>query len=152
MEYVLLAILLVCAVVITVAVLFQKSGEKGLSGTIAGGSETYYGKDKSGGIDKKLFKWTLIAGVVFAVAVKRAPGKTCLLADLGHCDLVERLVLQMIKQPAGQLRQRILHLWVLGCIVHDVSHLLKVTTSAYHKTFAKSAKKTSVKVSQICLK
>ena len=36
MEYVLLAILLVCAVVITVAVLFQKSGEKGLSGTIAG--------------------------------------------------------------------------------------------------------------------
>ena len=69
MEYVLLAILLVCTVVITVAVLFQKSGVKGLSGTIAGGSETYYGKDKSGGIDKKLFKWTLIAGVVFAVAV-----------------------------------------------------------------------------------
>ena len=69
MEYVLLAILLVCAVVITLAVLFQKSGEKGLSGTIAGGSETYYGKDKSGGVDKKLFKWTLIAGVVFAVAV-----------------------------------------------------------------------------------
>ena len=69
MEYVLLAILLVCAVIITVAVLFQKSGEKGLSGTIAGGSETYYGKDKSGGIDKKLFKWTLIAGLVFAVAV-----------------------------------------------------------------------------------
>lgn len=69
MEYVLLAILLVCAVVITLAVLFQKSGEKGLSGTIAGGSETYYGKDKSGGVDKKLFKWTLIAGIVFAVAV-----------------------------------------------------------------------------------
>ena len=69
MEYVLLAILLVWAFVITVAVLFQKSGEKGLSGTIAGGSETYYGKDKSGGIDKKLFKWTLIAGIVFAVAV-----------------------------------------------------------------------------------
>ena len=69
MEYVLLAILLVCAVVITLAVLFQKSGEKGLSGTIAGGSETYYGKDKSGGIDKKLFKWTLIAAIVFAVAV-----------------------------------------------------------------------------------
>ena len=69
MEYVLLAILLVCAVVITVAVLFKKSGEKRLSGNIAGGSETYYGKDKSGGIDKKLFKWTLIAGIVFAVAV-----------------------------------------------------------------------------------
>ncbi len=69
MEYVLLAILLVCAVVITLAVLFQKSGDKGLSGTISGNSETYYGKDKTGGIEKKLFKWTLIASIVFAVAV-----------------------------------------------------------------------------------
>ena len=69
MEYVLLAILLVCAVIITVAVLFQKSGDKGLSGTISGNSETYFGKDKSGGIEKKLFKWTLVASIVFAVAV-----------------------------------------------------------------------------------
>ena len=69
MEYVLLAILLVCAVIITVAVLFQKSGDKGLSGTISGNSETYYGKDKSGGMEKKLFKWTLVASIVFAVTV-----------------------------------------------------------------------------------
>ena len=69
MEYVLLAILLVCALVIIVAVLFQKSGEKGLSGTISGNSETYYGKDKTGSRDKMLFKWTLIASIVFAVAV-----------------------------------------------------------------------------------
>ena len=69
MEYVLLAILLVCAIVIVVAVVFQKSGEKGLSGTISGNSETYYGKDKTGSKDKMLFKWTLIAAIVFAVAV-----------------------------------------------------------------------------------
>ena len=69
MEYVLLAVLLVCALVIIVAVLFQKSGEKGLSGTISGNSETYYGKDKTGGREQKLFKWTLIASIVFAVAV-----------------------------------------------------------------------------------
>ena len=69
MEYVLLAILLVCAIVIVVAVVFQKSGEKGLSGTISGNSETYYGKDKTGSRDKMLFKWTLIASIVFAVAV-----------------------------------------------------------------------------------
>ena len=69
MEYVLLAILLVCAIVIVVAVVFQKSGEKGLSGTISGNSETYYGKDKTGSKDKMLFKWTLIASIVFAVAV-----------------------------------------------------------------------------------
>ena len=68
MEYVLLAILLICAVVIIVAVTFQKSNE-GLSGTIAGGSETYYGKDKSVQTGKKIFKITLVAVIVFAVAV-----------------------------------------------------------------------------------
>ena len=69
MEYVLLAILLVCALIIVVAVLFQKSGDKGLSGTISGNSETYYGKDKTGGREQKLFKWTLVASIIFAVAV-----------------------------------------------------------------------------------
>ena len=39
------------------------------SGTISGSSETYYGKDKTGSRDKMLFKWTLIASIVFAVAV-----------------------------------------------------------------------------------
>ena len=71
MEYVLLSILLVCAIVITVAVTLQKSNE-GLSGTIAGGSETYYGKDKASQTGKKLFKLTLILSIVFAVAVLAA--------------------------------------------------------------------------------
>ena len=67
-EYILLGVLLVCALIIVVAVTFQKSNE-GLSGTISGGSETYYGKDKSVQTGKKLFKITLIASLVFAVAV-----------------------------------------------------------------------------------
>lgn len=68
MEYVLLSILLVCAIAITIAVTLQKSNE-GLSGTIAGGSETYYGKDKASQTGKKLFKLTLILSVIFAVLV-----------------------------------------------------------------------------------
>lgn len=69
-EYVLLAVLLLCAAFIVVAVIFQKSGDEGLSGTIAGGnSETFYGKDKGSRSDKALYKWTLIAAIVFAVAV-----------------------------------------------------------------------------------
>ena len=68
LELILLSVLLVCAVVITGAVVLQKSHE-GLSGTIAGGSETYYGKDKSNQKGKKLFKITLIAAIVFAIAV-----------------------------------------------------------------------------------
>ena len=70
-EYILLAILLVCASIIVVAVVFQKSNE-GLSGTIAGGNETYYNKDKSATLGKKLFKITMIASIVFAVAVLAA--------------------------------------------------------------------------------
>ena len=68
LEYILLSILLVCAIVIVVAVTLQKSNE-GLSGTIAGGQDTYYGKDKAKGNGKLLFKISLIACAVFAVAV-----------------------------------------------------------------------------------
>jgi preprotein translocase subunit SecG len=69
LEYVLLAVLLISAAFIVVAVVLQKSSEDGLSGTIAGGAETFYGKDKSSNTDRALFKWTLIAAIVFAVAV-----------------------------------------------------------------------------------
>ena len=68
-DYILISILLIAAVVIVVAVTLQKSGDEGLSGTIAGGSETYYGKDKSARKDRLLGKWTLIATCVFAVVV-----------------------------------------------------------------------------------
>lgn len=69
LEYVLLAVLLVCAAFIVVAVILQKSNEDGLSGTISGGAETFYGKDKSSHADRALYKWTLIAAIIFAVAV-----------------------------------------------------------------------------------
>ncbi len=69
LEYVLLVLLLVSAAFIVVAVILQKSNEDGLSGTIAGGSETFYGKDKSATTEKKLYRLTLIASIVFAVAV-----------------------------------------------------------------------------------
>lgn len=69
LEYVLLAVLLVCAAFIVVAVVLQKSNEEGLSGTISGGAETFYGKDKSSHADRALYKWTLIAAIIFAVTV-----------------------------------------------------------------------------------
>ncbi len=69
LEYVLLSLLLLSAVFIVVAVLLQKSNEDGLSGTIAGGSDTFYGKDKSSHSDRALYKWTIIAGAVFMLAV-----------------------------------------------------------------------------------
>ena len=69
LDIVLLVVLLVSAAFIVVAIVLQKSNEDGLSGTIAGGSETFYGKDKSADADRVLFKWTLIAAIVFGVAV-----------------------------------------------------------------------------------
>ena len=68
-EYVLLVLLLISAAFIVVAVVLQKTNEDGLSGAIAGGSETFYGKDKSSNTDRALYKWTLIAAIIFAVAV-----------------------------------------------------------------------------------
>ena len=68
-EYILLALLLVSAIFIVVVVTLQKSNDEGLSGTIAGGSETYYGKDKSAHSDRPLHKITLVASIVFVVAV-----------------------------------------------------------------------------------
>ena len=68
-EYILIALLLISAVFIVVAVTIQKSSDEGLSGTIAGGSDTYYGRDKARQSGKLLNKWTLIVAIVFAVAV-----------------------------------------------------------------------------------
>ena len=69
LEILLLVLLLIAAAFIVVAVVLQKSNEDGLSGTIAGGAETFYGKDKSSDADRVLFKWTLISAIVFVVAV-----------------------------------------------------------------------------------
>ena len=67
-EYLLLVVVLIAAVCIIVAGVVQKTGEDGLSSTIAGGQETYYGRDKSAHTDHLLFKLTKIAAIVFVVA------------------------------------------------------------------------------------
>ena len=69
LEWTLLAILLASALFIIIAVICQKSADEGLSGTIAGGNETFYGKEKSAHTDKLWFKLTLIVSIVFVVAV-----------------------------------------------------------------------------------
>ena len=69
LEWTLLAILLASALFIIIAVICQKSADEGLSGTIAGGNETFYGKEKSQTTDKLWFRLTLIVSIVFVVAV-----------------------------------------------------------------------------------
>lgn len=62
-------ILIIAAVFLVVAVLMQSGKSHNLSGTIAGGAETFFGKTKSSTFDKKLAKLTTIISIVFVVLV-----------------------------------------------------------------------------------
>ena len=68
-QYIMMGVLFLTAIFLVVAVLLQKTKEDGLSGAISGRQDTFYNKDKSGRTETLLKKLTLIAGVVFALAV-----------------------------------------------------------------------------------
>ena len=61
--------LLLMAVFLVAAILMQSGKDKRLSGTIAGGAETFFGKEKASTMDKVLSKVTTIVAIVFAVLV-----------------------------------------------------------------------------------
>lgn len=69
MEIVLGIILLIAAVFLVVSVLMQDGKDHRLSGTIAGGAETFFGKNKGSTIDKMLSKVTSIVAIVFCLIV-----------------------------------------------------------------------------------
>ena len=69
MELTLGIILLVLAVALVVLVLFQSGKEKNLSGSIAGGAETFFGKAKGSDISKKLSVITTVLSIVFVLLV-----------------------------------------------------------------------------------
>ncbi|MBQ3100344.1 MAG: preprotein translocase subunit SecG [Clostridia bacterium] len=69
MDLVLGIILLVAAVFLIVAVLMQSGKSHNLSGSIAGGAETFFGKTKGKTIDKLLSKVTTVVAILFTVLV-----------------------------------------------------------------------------------
>lgn len=69
MEVVLGIILLVSAVFLVIAVLMQSGKSHNLSGTIAGGAETFFGKTKGKTLDKMLEKLTTVVSVFFVLTV-----------------------------------------------------------------------------------
>ncbi len=66
-SYVLGAILIVVSIVLIILVLLQESKQQGLSGAIAGGADTFFGKNKGRTMEAKLEKLTKILSVVFIV-------------------------------------------------------------------------------------
>ena len=67
--YILMGVLLLMGAFLIVAVLMQHGKDHGLSGTIAGGAETFFGKDKGTRIDRMLGRLTTIVGIIFVVIV-----------------------------------------------------------------------------------
>lgn len=62
-------ILMIAALFLIIAVLMQSGKSNKLSGTIAGGAETFFGKTKGKSIDKMFSKLTTIVAVCFVVLV-----------------------------------------------------------------------------------
>ena len=60
-------VLIVLSITITALVLLQEGNSKGLSGAIAGGAETFFGKNKGRTMEAKLVKLTKIVGIGFFV-------------------------------------------------------------------------------------
>jgi preprotein translocase subunit SecG len=69
LEIVLGIVLLVLAVALIALVLMQQGKDKKLSGAIAGGSDTFYGKSKGASKDKMLSVVTTVIAIVFVVIV-----------------------------------------------------------------------------------
>ena len=63
--------LTICQIIITIAlivmVLMQSGKTQGLSGSIAGGAETFFGKNKGKTIDGILSKITAVVAILFIV-------------------------------------------------------------------------------------
>lgn len=66
-HYLIGAVLIVSAIVIVVSVMLQQSQQQGLSGAIAGGSDTFFDKNKGRTMESKLANITKIFAAVFFV-------------------------------------------------------------------------------------
>ena len=62
-------VLIVASLFLIISVLMQHGKTHNLSGTIAGGAETFFGKTKGKSIDKKLSTITTVIAVIFVLIV-----------------------------------------------------------------------------------
>ena len=67
METVLIILQALCSLAVIVVIMFQSGKEAGLSGALAGNSDSYLGKNGKGGMDKLLAKYTKWVALVWIV-------------------------------------------------------------------------------------
>lgn len=65
--YIVSIIHILFCVSIIIIVLLQSGKQAGLSGSIAGGAETFFGKNKGRSIDAMLSKYTAFAAIAFLI-------------------------------------------------------------------------------------
>ena len=71
-EIILVVLEVIASLALILVVLFQSGKESGLSGALAGGSDTYLSKNKLGNLDKKLAaatKWVALVWVLLTLAL-----------------------------------------------------------------------------------
>ena len=66
-QYVLGGVLILLAVLLVAMILFQSAKDRHLSGAIAGGTESFFGKSKAKTTDKILSRLTIILSAIFVV-------------------------------------------------------------------------------------
>ncbi len=62
-------VLILIGIAVVVAVLLQQGKAHGLSGAIAGGAETFFGKEKADKMNRNVSRWTTIGSIVFVLIV-----------------------------------------------------------------------------------
>lgn len=68
-EIILGILLIISSIIIVFVVLLQEGRSAGLSGAIAGGAESFLGKNKGRTIGAKLAKWTKAIAIVFFLLI-----------------------------------------------------------------------------------
>ncbi len=68
METALIIVHLVISLILIVIVLLQQGKQAGLSGAVAGGAETFFGKNKGRTVDAMLKKVTAVVAILFIVS------------------------------------------------------------------------------------
>ena len=71
-EIILVVLEVIASLALILIVLFQSGKESGLSGALAGGSDTYLSKNKMGGLDKKLAastKWVALVWIILTLSL-----------------------------------------------------------------------------------
>ena len=67
MKTTLIIIQIIISLVLIISVLMQQGHQQGISGAIAGGAETFFGKNKGKSTEAKMKKWTWICLAILAV-------------------------------------------------------------------------------------